>query len=616
MQRARANSVDDDLMRLRRIAGDEVALQELSGAVFHQAVCEGHRSLSVYDLIVARSALERQLGLAPVLAGAEDTGAGARLWMKRFDRDGDGTLNELEFLEACRWTILLRIEDLDPPLLRRGEFIGSAGAPYDLEKKLGEGAFGEVHLVVGRAGSSAAGSRRVMKTVNKRRAAQNGVLPAELQKEIDVLKLLDHPHVVRLFDFRKDANNVYLVMDLCGGGDLYDLVTKLAADKRQIPESWTARCFAQTLEAVAYCHSKGVMHRDIKLENVMLRDPVPLDFPAEAVHVMLVDVGLAELFGQQHGRAARSKEIAGSLPTMAPEMLQRKSGHKCDVYSVGCLLFAVLNPNGTWIKSGGADVLYRYPFFPSSSASDPGGMTSLLRSQRLGPPMQHLRASSAAAQHAVRQLLAFDERQRPSATECLRLPWLRDVAQAPGAPPCGRAQRLRVLMQDNRLRAWQRAAIMQVATQLPATRLAELEGPFRSMDLDGTGAITRKDLRRVLEDLGVAAQDSEDAAAAIMAHHDADRSGTIEWTEFVAAMIPASEELLSEALEMEFNMLDSNFNKTLERDEVRTLLERNRLQGLRPQRGENVELMLGDLFPGAGDRVTLSQFKEYFVERL
>lgn len=136
------------------------------------------------------------------------------------------------------------------------------------------------------------------------------------------------------------------------------------------------------------------------------------------------------------------------------------------------------------------------------------------------------------------------------------------------------------------------------------------------MDRDGTGAINCDDLRQVLQDLGVAAQDSEDAAAAIMAHHDSDRSGTIEWTEFVAAMIPASKELLSEALDMEFNMLDSNFNETLERDEVRALLESNRLQGSQPRPREHIKRMLEDLFPGAEDRVTISQFKAYFVERL
>lgn len=631
VQQKRANSMDDDLLHLRRIAGDRTELEDISLALFHQADSEERRLLGVKDLINALTALDGQLGLALAPSGGADISAMALLWMKRFDWDGDGALDEAEFLEACRWTLLRRVDDLDPPMLQRGEFICSTSRcspmkgvegsfdeqQYSPRNKLGEGSFGTVHLVVGRDGSSAAGCERVMKTVNKRQAAENGTPAAELQQEARVMKLLDHPHVVRLFEHFDDEEDMYLVMDVCWGGDLYDFVKMLAKDKRRVEEPWAARCFSQTLQAVAYCHSKGVVHRDIKLENVMLRNRVTVDSPAEAVHAVLVDVGLAQLFGHQHGRASHCKEIVGSLPTMAPEVLRRESGPKCDIYSVGCVLFALLNPHGIWVRSSCQNVLYNYPFFPTPTSSDSSGRTGLLAAQRLGPPMQHLRSSSAVAQQTVRQLLAFEESQRPDALECLRLPWLQRVEEQHDVVLLMDASRVRALTEDRRLRSWQRVVIMRAATQLPASKLAEFEGLFRAIDRSGTGSIDADDLRQLLQGgLGIAAPDNEDAAVAVMSQHDADRSGSIEWTELVAAMIPSSEELLLAALEMEFHRLDRNCRGCLEREAVRTFLKNAQVGQPQSPWGEIAETMLQDLFPGTRDRVTFSEFKATFVDRL
>ena len=87
-----------------------------------------------------------------------------------------------------------------------------------------------------------------------------------LQYEIDILKNLDHPNIVRLFEVFEDKNFFYLVTEICTGGELFDEILA----RKQFNEKDAAVIFKQVLSAIAYCHSKNVAHRDLKPENILL----------------------------------------------------------------------------------------------------------------------------------------------------------------------------------------------------------------------------------------------------------------------------------------------------------------------------------------------------------
>merc|ERR1719272_1312237 len=110
-------------------------------------------------------------------------------------------------------------------------------------------------------------------------------------------------------------------------------------------------------------------------------------------------------------------------------------------------------------------------------------------------------------------MMALSERTRPSAEECLRLPWfqseLASACASPGLP-------VRVLAADIQLRPWQRVALMDAAAQLPSASLKKLERSFRLLDRRRAGAIRAQDLQGVLEDLGVAPDASGEAASALI----------------------------------------------------------------------------------------------------
>jgi serine/threonine protein kinase len=130
---------------------------------------------------------------------------------------------------------------------------------YTIGKKLGEGSYGEVRLVIHKN----SGLSRAMKSIKK----QN--LPKEEQSslinEVNLLKSTDHPNIIKIFDLYEDKSNYYIITEYCSGGELYDRIKKL----HTFSEKQAAMLMKQILSSVNYLHSNGIVHRDLKAENIL-----------------------------------------------------------------------------------------------------------------------------------------------------------------------------------------------------------------------------------------------------------------------------------------------------------------------------------------------------------
>lgn len=124
--------------------------------------------------------------------------------------------------------------------------------------------------------------------------------------EIDILKNLDHPNILRLYEFYEDPKRFYLVTELCTGGELFDEIT----DKKLFSELDSSKLVSQILGALSYCHSKNIVHRDIKPENVLLDSK-------NNQTIKLIDFGSSEIL--EKGKILR--EIIGTAYYIAPDIL-------------------------------------------------------------------------------------------------------------------------------------------------------------------------------------------------------------------------------------------------------------------------------------------------------
>ncbi|GBP73723.1 hypothetical protein EVAR_103185_1 [Eumeta japonica] len=146
-------------------------------------------------------------------------------------------------------------------------------------------------------------------------------------REIAIMKRLRHPHVVRLYQVMESANTIYLVTEYAPNGEIFDHLVS----QGRMTEAEAARAFAQMVAAVGYCHSRGVVHRDLKAENLLLDADM---------NIKLADFGFSNEFVAGGALAT----WCGSPPYAAPELFEgrRYDGPKADIWSLGVVLYVLV----------------------------------------------------------------------------------------------------------------------------------------------------------------------------------------------------------------------------------------------------------------------------------
>mmetsp|Transcript_3205 Transcript_3205/g.7530 ORF Transcript_3205/g.7530 Transcript_3205/m.7530 type:complete len:762 (+) Transcript_3205:56-2341(+) len=228
---------------------------------------------------------------------------------------------------------------------------------YILGKTIGEGTFGKVKLGT----HILTGEKVAVKILEKERIVD--VADVErVAREIHILKLVQHPHIIQLYEIIETPRQLYLIMEYCPGGELFDYIVA----QGRVKEREACRFFHQIMAGVEQIHRMNVVHRDLKPENLLLDDQK---------NIKIVDFGLSNTY--QDGQLL--KTACGSPCYAAPEMVagQRYVPSRCDVWSCGVILFALVcgylpfedqNTSALYRKILNAD--YQAPKFISESARD------------------------------------------------------------------------------------------------------------------------------------------------------------------------------------------------------------------------------------------------------
>ncbi|KAM7260239.1 hypothetical protein ACFE04_015980 [Oxalis oulophora] len=196
---------------------------------------------------------------------------------------------------------------------------------YELGKLLGCGAFAKVyHARDLRNGQSVA-----IKVINKKKVTANANLMANIKREISIMRKLNHPHIVKLFEVLATKTKIYFVMEFLKGGELFAKV----ANRGRFSEDLSRKYFRELISAVGYCHSRGVFHRDLKPENLLLD---------ESGNLKVSDFGLSALTDHIQSDGLLHT-LCGTPAYVAPEILSKKGydGAKIDVWSCGVILFVL-----------------------------------------------------------------------------------------------------------------------------------------------------------------------------------------------------------------------------------------------------------------------------------
>lgn len=197
---------------------------------------------------------------------------------------------------------------------------------YILGSTLGEGEFGKVKLGWRKDGKQP--SQAAIKLIRRNCIPRGSEKENKIYREINALKKLAHPNIVRLEEVLQNDKYIGIVLEYASGGELFDYIL----EHRYLKESMACRLFAQLVSGVDYMHSKGIVHRDLKLENLLLD---------KHKNIIITDFGFVNSF---HGNDFM-KTSCGSPCYAAPELVvssEPYEGRKVDVWSCGVILYAML----------------------------------------------------------------------------------------------------------------------------------------------------------------------------------------------------------------------------------------------------------------------------------
>uniref|UniRef100_A0A0E0K2K7 Protein kinase domain-containing protein n=1 Tax=Oryza punctata TaxID=4537 RepID=A0A0E0K2K7_ORYPU len=280
---------------------------------------------------------------------------------------------------------------------------GELKRDYEIGEEIGRGRFGVVH----RCTSRATGEVFAVKSVDRSQLADDLDRElAELEPKLAQLAAAGNPGVVQVHAVYEDEAWTHMVMDLCSGPDLLDWIRLRRG--APVPEPVAAAVIAQLAEALAHCHRRGVAHRDVKPDNILL-DVVGDDDDgidgAGTPRARLADFGSAAWVGESGGSA---EGLVGTPHYVAPEVVAGgEYGEKADVWSAGVVLYVLL--------SGGA-----LPFGGETAAEV---LASVLRGSVRFPP-RLFAGVSPAAKDLMRRMMCRDTWRRFSAEQVLGHPWI------------------------------------------------------------------------------------------------------------------------------------------------------------------------------------------------
>ena len=198
---------------------------------------------------------------------------------------------------------------------------------YEFTKNLGKGGYGKVFQVRNKK----TGQLYACKKLSKLNV--NNLI--KFRREINILVKMDHPNIIKLYDVFESQNSLYLIMEECHGGELFDRILKRIESNEMYSEKEACEIIQQVMSAIEYCHKQGIVHRDLKPENLLyLREGPELNNPLK-----IIDFGLSQEININ--KILSSK--VGTAYYVSPEILQGKYSEKCDVWAAGVILYVLLS---------------------------------------------------------------------------------------------------------------------------------------------------------------------------------------------------------------------------------------------------------------------------------
>ena len=422
--------------------------------------------------------------------------------------------------------------------------IGEPEDYYDKIKILGEGSFGLVYL----GKHKISGVERAIKNINKDKAHLSAEEEKTLIKEINILKTLDHPNIMKVYEYFDNPNCFSIVSELCTGGELFKIL-----EDHHLSENVSKYVMKQLLSAVAFCHKNGIIHRDLKPENILLEEKE--EETEEYFTIKVIDFGTSGIMkkGQKYN------EVIGTPFYIAPEVLNNNYDEKCDMWSCGVILYVMLCGEPPFYGENDDEIYDKI-------------LTSEVKFEQ-----KEWEGISEDAKDLIRKLLNKNNMDRLSAVKALQHPWIQNINNKKiNFLSIETLQSITSnLFKYNVVEVLQQASIAFIVHNLINRNMTkELRKCFIQFDSNGDGRLDKQELINGLKSVDKN-NNLEKEVDRVMNIIDVDGNGFIEYEEFLRASLDIKKILTEENIKIVFQLFDPDNTGKITPEELKKVMGHN-----------------------------------------
>jgi len=412
------------------------------------------------------------------------------------------------------------------------EFHHDIGDDYTIKKEIGRGSLGHIDLAekkVGKGGKGTDSRKYAIKSIIASRVSEQFKL--ELRNEIQLLRDLDHPNIVKLYSIYVDTktDDYKLVLQACEGGDL----NKYAP----YSEEEAARIVKYVCSALQYMHDKHVMHRDLKFENIMF------ETEGRTSTIKIIDFGLSKKYKPNRC----SYDYCGTLYTMSPEIFKRQYTESADMWSVGVIAFMLVSSTRPFRHYDRNECKKKI----MCAEYDFNGDGWINKTEE--------------GKDFISKLLVVDARKRLTAKEAYRHTWCQDNSVESERQDRRQSYTSRLtdeefieLCKKNFEKyagscELKRYALNRLAHTCTSEEIRSLHKQFKKFDQIGNGVILKSEFVDTMKSLGYI---DEESMEDLFCKLDVFSDGSIQYTEFIAAILEMKGDIADDKIVEVFNQFD------------------------------------------------------------
>lgn len=438
---------------------------------------------------------------------------------------------------------------------------------YNVVKRVGEGSISNIYKIQSKSGAEK-GKIYALKEIDT--SLVKPEFMAEMKNEIALMRSITHPNILKIYEVYDDkkTGHMGIVMELCSGGDL---------NKRSpYTEKEAKTMVAKLLEAVNYLHKNGVIHRDIKYENLMFENT------SKQAEIKVIDFGLSAKY-QKGGQHLTDK--VGTVYTMSPQCLRGDYDSQADLWSIGVVTYQLLSGDK--------------PFWGDS----PKAIAHEVVKGEYNFDAPVWKQISPQAKDFVSKLIVVDPKVRYTAQQALGHPWVASVTKGSALKASTVTKVYKSLDSYRENPELKKLALQAIAHKTTTEETRKLRDTFHNIDKDHDGTITMNELKQALR-----TNYSEKDIDELFKNVDVDESGVIDYTEFLAATLEEHGSVEEDRIREAFQVFDSSNTGYITKDDLRKILGKR----ASPQ---YVESLISEADTNRDGKISFAEFKAVFKSK-